>query len=72
MEKTTLVPKSSELYRKIDALNLTPAAHDKAVGTLKLAEMLVDSAIALVRKLRRPAFGESPRNIVSTGKLKHQ
>lgn len=70
MEKTTKSPESSELYRKIDALSLTPAVRVKAFAALRHAELLIDGMISLGAKAKQ--FGSTAPNAVPTGKLKHQ
>jgi hypothetical protein len=42
MKKTLKVIKSSDLYNKIDALELTPSERQEAVGALGAADRLVD------------------------------
>lgn len=41
MNKTSTTPKSSELYRKIASLPLTPATRNEAFAALEIAERLI-------------------------------
>ncbi len=51
MEKTLKTLGSSELYRKIDALNLAPSIRAEAFAALQLAETLASAIISLSAKL---------------------
>jgi hypothetical protein len=71
MEKTFKSPESSELYKKIYALNLSPLAREEAVGALKIAQALVGTAFWVVSKLRKLG-SVAPATGATVGKLKHQ
>ena len=72
MEKTYKSAESSELYRKINALKLTPSARERALAKLTVAEALVESASWLAAKLMQPGSATPTRSAAVSGKLKHQ
>lgn len=72
MEKTYKSAESSELYRKINALNLTPSARERALAKLTLAETLVETASWLAVKLMQLGSATPARDAAVSGKLKHQ
>ena len=77
MEKTLKVTESSELYRKINALGLTPAQRAQALATLAQAETLADSVLRLLAKLHLWGAGttapaKTGPSAQLGGKLKHQ
>ncbi len=75
MEKTLKVTESSELYRKINALGLTPAARAEALATLTQAEALVVNLVRLLTKVRLLGVAVPAKAGPSVGlgtRLKHQ
>ncbi len=72
MEKTYKAPESSEFYRKIYALDLTPACRAQALAALGIAERLVDAAMWLVGKFAKSASTAPARGTAACTKLKHQ
>jgi hypothetical protein len=76
MEKTYKPLESSELYRKINALNLTPSGREHALATLALAETLVDAWVNTVSWLAAKLTQASPaapaNRAAVSGKLTHQ
>ena len=73
MEKTFMVPDSSELFRKIDALELSPSVRTQAVWALELADRIVGAVYWVFSKIEHLGVGVTPTSArpVST-KLKHQ
>jgi len=68
MEKTVKVTKSSDLYRKIDALGLPASERLQAIGALEIAEGLmnvVDRGLKLLGVVSSGVAAPNP-------KLKHQ
>ncbi len=72
MEKTLNVRESSELYRKINALKLTPAAREQALATLARAENFAGKAIWLFDKIRQLGAATPAGRVAVGAKLKHQ
>lgn len=72
MEKTYKAPESSELYRKINALNLKPAFRAQALEAVANAERLVGTAIWLTGKLAQSGTIVPAGSIAVRNKLKHQ
>ena len=73
MEKTLKAPESSELYRKIDALELTPSARSQAIGALEIAERLNGVFYWLFEKLGQISGVRVPHAAGSPStELKHQ
>lgn len=73
MEKTLKSAESYELYRKIEALGLTPSARAQAIGALELAEKLNGvfyRAFAKVGKISGWLAPNAPGT--ASTKLKHQ
>ena len=67
MKKTLKVIESSDLYNKINALELTPSEREKAAGALGAAERLVDVLTAGLAWLGHVGGGTA-----GNPKLKHQ
>lgn len=67
MEKTLKIGKSSDLYTKIDALDLSSADRTEALGALAAAERLVQAADAIARLLGAASSSLKPGPV-----LKHQ
>lgn len=72
MEKTLKVRKSSELYRIINALKLTPAAREQALATLARAENYASKAVWLFGKIRQIGAAAPAGRVAVGAKLKHQ
>ena len=70
MKKTFEAPESSELYRKIDELGLTPTEHARAIAALESAKKIGDAFYWVFEKLEQLASGPAPGTVNS--KLKHQ
>ena len=73
MQKTFIVADSSELFRKIDALELSPGVRSQAVWALELADRIVGAVYWVFSKLEQLGTRLTPTSArpVST-KLKHQ
>lgn len=73
MEKTLKSAESSELYRKIEELGLTPSARAQAIGALELAEKLNGVFYWVFEKLGQLSGWRAPHAAgASSTKLKHQ
>ena len=73
MEKTFMVSESSELFRKIDALELSPSIRSQAMWALELADRIVGAVYWIFSKIEHLGVGQTATSTrpVST-KLKHQ
>ena len=73
MEKTFMVADSSELFRKIDALALSPSVRSQAVRALELADRIVGAVYWIFSNFEQLGTRSTPASArpVST-KLKHQ
>lgn len=73
MQKTLIVADSSELFRKIDALELSPSVRSQAMWALQLADRIVGAVCCVFSKTEQLGVGPtatSARPVSIT--LKHQ
>ena len=72
MKKTFKTQKSSEIVKKINALNLTPISRAQAIAALESADRVSNLLSGIVRKLQQFAVSVLPSRVAVGSKLKHQ